>query len=148
MGVEGREIERIDEVMHGVGEAARHELGIEIDRQQPGTEVDVLVSRHARIPCCDDRIAAGWGGFFYSFVRFHLEASVSPTNSTRRVIDRATQLVEQTANGVRYSELHRTISTEMPEIPPNTIYGALHKFRSEPPSGIYLPTRGLYRHVK
>jgi hypothetical protein len=35
-----------------------------------------------------------------------------------------------------------------PEIPPNTVDGALHRFRNDLPDGIHLPTRGLYKHVK
>lgn len=69
-------------------------------------------------------------------------------NSTRKVIQRATELVEQAPKGMRYSELHRTIAAQFPEIPANTVHGALHKFRSDLPANIYLPDRGLYQHEK
>lgn len=69
-------------------------------------------------------------------------------SSTQRVIKRATELVGSTPQGVRYSELHKAITAEFPDIPPNTVHGALHKFRSDLPPGIYLPDRGLYQHEK
>jgi transglutaminase-like putative cysteine protease len=50
----------------------RHQSGVAIDWQQPGTAVDVLASRHACNPCCNPRTAAGWGGLFYSFVGPHM----------------------------------------------------------------------------
>jgi hypothetical protein len=59
--------------------------------------------------------------------------------STARVIERARDLVEAAEAGIRYSELHKRISADFPDIPPNTIHGALHKFRSDLPEGIYLP---------
>jgi len=68
--------------------------------------------------------------------------------STARVIAKATELVAATPDGVRYSELHRRIVSAFPDVPPNTVHGALHKFRTDLPPEIYLPTRGLYRHVK
>jgi hypothetical protein len=68
--------------------------------------------------------------------------------STDRVIAKARELVEATPDGVRYSELHKRIVAEFPEIPPNTVHGALHRFRNDLPDGIYLPARGLYKHVK
>ena len=69
-------------------------------------------------------------------------------SSTQKVIKRATELVGQTPQGIRYSELNKAISAEFPDIPPNTIHGALHKFRSDLPADIYLPARGLYQHEK
>ena len=68
--------------------------------------------------------------------------------STERVIARAKHLIEATPTGVRYSELHKQISAEFADIPPNTVHGALHRFRSDLPTTIYLPVRGLYMHVK
>jgi hypothetical protein len=68
--------------------------------------------------------------------------------ATGRIIQEAVNLVTNSPDGMRYSELHRRIAALMPEIPPNTITGALHKFRTELPQSLYLPTRGLYRHVR
>jgi hypothetical protein len=68
--------------------------------------------------------------------------------STERVIGRARELIDGTAEGVRYSALHRAICAAYGDIPSNTVHGALHKFRTELPEEYYLPVRGLYRHVK
>jgi len=50
VGVEGAEVEPIDQMVQGVGKRAGDELGDEVDRQQPGTVVDMLVSRHRMLP--------------------------------------------------------------------------------------------------
>lgn len=68
--------------------------------------------------------------------------------STEKVMTRATEIVSSSPEGVRYSELHRRISSEFPDIPSNTVHGVLHKFRNELPDGVYLPVRGLYKHSK
>ncbi len=49
VGVEGAEVEPIDEMMQGVGERAGDKLGVEVDRQQPWAVVDMLVSRHCML---------------------------------------------------------------------------------------------------
>jgi hypothetical protein len=68
--------------------------------------------------------------------------------STEKVIQKAIALVETAPTGKRYSDLVREISIVYPDIPVNTIHGALHKFRSELPDSVYQPSRGLYRFVK
>lgn len=68
--------------------------------------------------------------------------------STERVINEAIRLVSEKPEGVRYSALHKTIKSLLPEIPENTIHGSLHKFRNNLPQEIYQPFRGLYRHIK
>jgi hypothetical protein len=60
---------------------------------------------------------------------------------------KARELLASAADGIRYAKLHKQIAAAFPDIPPNTIHGALHKFRTELPSEIYQPTKGLYRHV-
>lgn len=69
------------------------------------------------------------------------------STSTGKVIAKARELLAGVAEGIRYAQLHRQIATAFPNIPPNTIHGALHKFRTELPPEIYQPTKGLYRHV-
>lgn len=68
--------------------------------------------------------------------------------STEKVIQKAVELVEAVPVGKRYSELVSEISTVFSDIPVNTVHGSLHKFRTELPSTIYQPSRGLYRAVK
>ncbi len=68
--------------------------------------------------------------------------------STEKVIQKAIELVSGSPTGKRYSELVRAISETFPVIPVNTIHGSLHKFRTELPSDIHVPTRGLYKSTK
>lgn len=68
--------------------------------------------------------------------------------STEKIIQKARELIDATPQGKRYSELHREICALLPDIPSNTVHGALHKFRSELPDTYYLPVRGLYRHTE
>lgn len=70
------------------------------------------------------------------------------STSTGKVIAKARELLLYAADGIRYAQLHKLIVSAFPEIPPNTIHGALHKFRTELPPDIYQPSKGLYRHVK
>jgi hypothetical protein len=70
------------------------------------------------------------------------------STSTSKVIAKARELLSAASDGIRYAQLHQLIVSVFPDIPPNTIHGALHKFRTELPSEIYQPSKGLYRHVK
>ncbi|MFN0196757.1 MAG: hypothetical protein ACKVT0_08415 [Planctomycetaceae bacterium] len=69
------------------------------------------------------------------------------STSTGKVIAKARELLSTTPDGIRYAQLHQQISTAYPDIPLNTIHGALHKFRSELPADIYQPSKGLYQHI-
>ncbi|MEO6064930.1 MAG: hypothetical protein ABIP49_04005, partial [Lysobacterales bacterium] len=69
------------------------------------------------------------------------------STSTGKIIAKARELLATTSEGIRYAQLHRQIAGFFPSIPPNTVHGALHKFRTELPSEIYQPAKGLYRHV-
>lgn len=68
--------------------------------------------------------------------------------STEKVIQRALELVDAAQAGRRYSELVTEISASLPDVPVNTVHGALHRFRTELPPTVYQPSRGLYRAVK
>lgn len=68
--------------------------------------------------------------------------------STDKVIAKAVELVTATPEGKRYSQLVKEIAVAYPDIPVNTIHGSLHKFRSDLPDQVYLPTRGLYKAIK
>ena len=68
--------------------------------------------------------------------------------STGKVIAKARQLLLEAPDGIRYAQLHKSIVSGFPDIPPNTVHGALHKFRTDLPAEIYQPSKGLYRHVK
>lgn len=68
--------------------------------------------------------------------------------STEKVIQKAIGLIDACPPGKRYSDLIKEISAAFPGIPVNTVHGSLHKFRTELPSGVYQPSRGLYRAAK
>ena len=70
------------------------------------------------------------------------------STSTGKVIGKARVLLLGATDGIRYAQLHKQIVTAFPDIPPNTVHGALHKFRTDLPAEIYQPSKGLYRHVK
>jgi hypothetical protein len=73
---------------------------------------------------------------------------MSDISSHAKVKSKAYELLSEAPNGLRYMELHRTIGALFPDIPKNTIHGALHKFRNGLPVDIQLVAKGLYRHVK
>jgi hypothetical protein len=68
--------------------------------------------------------------------------------STEKVTQKAVELIDASRSGVRYSHLVKTISSAFPDIPVNTVHGSLHKFRTELPTTVYQPSRGIYRAVK
>lgn len=73
---------------------------------------------------------------------------MSDTSSTTKVRNKAHELLVAAPAGIRYMDLHRTIAAIYPDIPKNTVHGALHKFRSNLPVDIEVVTKGLYRHIK
>jgi hypothetical protein len=68
--------------------------------------------------------------------------------SKDRVFEEAIKIVGATESGVRYSALVRALKTKLPDIPANTIHGSLHSFRNNLPEEIYMPAKGLYRHIR
>jgi len=69
--------------------------------------------------------------------------------STRReqITSKAIQALKQNPNGMRYSELVRTLQQEFPSIPVNTIHGTIWDLDVRLPNEIYKPARGLFRHT-
>lgn len=73
---------------------------------------------------------------------------MSEPTSTAKVRAKAHELLADAPKGIRYMDLHRTIAGLFPDIPKNTVHGALHKFRTNLPADIQVVTKGLYRHIK
>ncbi|MEM0144117.1 MAG: hypothetical protein QXL94_09315 [Candidatus Parvarchaeum sp.] len=69
-----------------------------------------------------------------------------PTNK-KKIIANAIKILKSNSNGVRYSELVRNISKELPDIPVNTIHGIIWNLETQVPY-IYKPARGIFRHLK
>ncbi|MEO0097786.1 MAG: hypothetical protein ABIK78_06805 [candidate division WOR-3 bacterium] len=66
----------------------------------------------------------------------------------KKIISKAMEIIKESPNGVRYSDLVRKIHNVFPDFPVNTIHGSLWYFKTHLPKEIYQPTRGLYRHVQ
>lgn len=71
-----------------------------------------------------------------------------PISSTATVKAKAYELLTASPTGIRYMDLHRTIAAIYPDIPKNTVHGALHNFRTNLPADIQVVAKGLYRHIK
>jgi len=69
---------------------------------------------------------------------------------TRRakIISKAIELLVENPNGIRYSDLVRKIHEEFPDIPVNTIRGAVWDLDTRVPKKVYKPARGLFRHTQ
>jgi len=64
----------------------------------------------------------------------------------KKIIEKAVELLKSTPNGIRYSDLVRTIKKHLPEMAINTIHGCVWDLDKNI-SQIYKPARGLFRHV-
>jgi hypothetical protein len=67
---------------------------------------------------------------------------------TKRIKDKALELLEQFPKGLRYSELHSKISEFDPNFNPNTIHGNIWNLDALFPSQVYKPAKGLFRLLK
>jgi hypothetical protein len=70
-----------------------------------------------------------------------------PTNRDK-ITSKAIAFLETEPNGIRYSDLVRRIHQEFPDIPINTIKGAVWNLDARFPQSVYKPARGLFRHTK
>ncbi len=70
------------------------------------------------------------------------------TTRREKIILKAIEILKSNPSGVRYSDLVRKIHDEFPEIPVNTIHGAVWNLEIRVLKQVYKPTRGLFRHTK
>src|SRR5262245_17348267 len=68
--------------------------------------------------------------------------------SRAKIRTEALEILAETPNGVRYSELMRKVKENLPGIPVNTITGSLWNLDAVKPSDVYKPGRGIFRHTK
>ena len=68
--------------------------------------------------------------------------------STAKAIAKVREMLAEAPEGIRYAQLHKRLCAALPDMPPNTIHGALHKLKQDLPEDVYQPARGLYRHIK
>jgi len=66
--------------------------------------------------------------------------------SRELVRQKVVELLKSNPQGLRYMELHSLLCKTFPKIPSNTIHGALWTITTDPPKGVYKPTRGLYKY--
>jgi hypothetical protein len=67
---------------------------------------------------------------------------------TKRIKDKAIELLDQFPNGLRYSELHAKISASDNGFNSNTINGSIWNLDDLFPDKVYKPSKGLYRLLK
>lgn len=60
----------------------------------------------------------------------------------------AVGVILENPNGIRYSDLVRTVKEKLQEVPVNTIHGSVWDIATIFPREIYKPARGLFRHTK
>lgn len=66
------------------------------------------------------------------------------TTIRKRVAEVAEAAVRSSPEGIRWADLHRAVSAELPAENANTIAGSLHHFARHLPQGIHKPDRGVY----
>ncbi len=67
---------------------------------------------------------------------------------TKRIKEKALELLDQFPQGLRYSELHEKISASDSGFKTNTINGNIWNLDTVYPDKVYKPSRGLFRLVK
>lgn len=73
---------------------------------------------------------------------------MQPDKVTKRIKDKALELLEQFPKGLRYSELHAKISDSDPTFNANTVNGSIWNLDAIFPDKIYKPSKGLFRLLK
>jgi hypothetical protein len=68
--------------------------------------------------------------------------------SVQQIQERAKQIVQESATGIRYSDLVRRLCEEHPETPKNTIQGSVWDLDTRFPDLIHKPSRGLFVPLK
>ena len=68
------------------------------------------------------------------------------STKTEKIVSKAVEVIKTLPEGIRYSELVRTIQQDFPDIPNNTIHGTIWNLEARVPDKIYKPARGLFRH--
>ena len=73
---------------------------------------------------------------------------MQPDKVTKRIKDKALELLEQSPKGLRYSELHAKISAFDPSFNANTVNGSIWNLDAIFPDKVYKPSKGLFRLLK
>ncbi len=70
------------------------------------------------------------------------------TTATGRINAKALELLEQHPEGMRWSELLKTIKVWDPTLHPKTINGCIWKLLEKYPDQVYKPSKGVFRLLK
>ncbi len=73
---------------------------------------------------------------------------MQPDKVTKRIKDKALELLERFPKGLRYSELHSKISEFDASFNSNTINGSIWQLDAIFPDKVYKPSKGLFRLLK
>ena len=76
------------------------------------------------------------------------EQKVQPTKVTKRIKDKALELLESNPAGLRYSELFAMILATDGTFNHNTINGCIWDLDAAFPEKVYKPSKGLFRLLK
>lgn len=71
-----------------------------------------------------------------------------PPQITKRIKDKALDLLDQFPGGLRYSELHGKIRASDPTFNANTVNGSIWNLDALFPDKVYKPSKGLFRLLK
>jgi hypothetical protein len=74
--------------------------------------------------------------------------TTQPDKVTKRIKDKALELLEQFPQGLKYSELHSKISASDSAFNANTVNGCIWNLDVVFPDKVYKPKRGLFRLLK
>jgi len=70
------------------------------------------------------------------------------TKLRQKIIEKAMDILENSPNGIRYSDLIRSISKALPDVNENTIHGTIWNFKQKIDKGkikdVVIPEKGLY----
>jgi hypothetical protein len=67
---------------------------------------------------------------------------------TGQINQKAIDLLSNSPEGIRWSEMLKLIQDAYPEFHPKTINGTVWKLVENNPKEVYKPVRGLFKHTK
>lgn len=72
----------------------------------------------------------------------------NPTTITGQINQKAIELLSNSPEGIRWSEMLKLIQSAYPEFHPKTINGTVWKLVENNPNEVYKPEKGLFKHTE
>ncbi len=72
----------------------------------------------------------------------------NPTTITGQINQKAIDLLSDSPEGIRWSEMLKLIQGAYPDFHPKTINGTVWKLVENNPKEVYKPEKGLFKHTK